>query len=492
MQTKLLTAVFLSFALFVTAACSSSSQKTAVDEAETRAEEAETAAEEAAARAEEAATRAEEAATRADEAETRADEAETEAEEAETRAEEAETRAQEAETRAQEAETRAQEAERRAREEAQQQLQTLEANQRAQRMLDFLATITVAPDPSVTSSRVTISVPSRNSLTFTKTGYTSRSISAPSLRGAELTQSRGGTQTAVVYTDIELSRSLIKTYDTDATDDAETIPAGDITGLTGGNFLSDTDAFVITNHGFPSSKAAADTVDPKSGTSFNGSLNGIPGKYECTGADCMTLTPTYTDGTRLTGVGVSGIATFKPNSRTASVPLCDSPASQCAATDSDYMAFGWWRSESTDGSYAFEPFAFGPALAESAPAAAQNASFDGTAVGVYVEQDLVGSAISKKQGEFIADARLDHDGTDLTGTIDGFITTPTGGSGEPSTTGWVVKLNASEVTALQLHGPDGAGTWEHRYTTDGSAVVGTFESELAEVLHIVGAFGARQ
>ena len=148
------------------------------------------------------------------------------------------------------------------------------------------------------------------------------------------------------------------------------------------------------------------------------------------------------------------------------------------------------------GDYDFELFAFGPGLANSGPTG--SAEYNGTAVGMYVEQNQAGTAeVTKKQGEFIADARLDWDGTNLSGTIDDFQTTPTGGSGEPSTTGWVVELNAvlpntEGTNDLERHGPDGDGSWRYQFASDGSAVVGTFESELDEVLNIVGAFGARQ
>ena len=435
-------------------------------------------------------TERKEATAREEELQEQVDEAKEEAAETQEQLEEAQQAAVEAEQRAQQARQQAQE-------EVRRQAQALEANQRAERLLTVLqGIVTTDPAqplsaPSALSSRVAISVPSRNSLIFKSAGYTPRTISAPGLRGARLTQSRGGMQTTVVYTDIELSRSLIKTYDLDAANDAETIPATDITDLGDGNFLTDTDAFVITGHGFPSSTTEGTTIDPKTGTSFSGSLNGVGGKFECTGADCMTLTPTYANN-RLTGVGVTGVATFKPTSRTATVSLCEAPRSQCAPTDADYMAFGWWRSESTGGSYQFESFAFGPSLATTAPTAAMNASFDGTAVGMYVEQNQIGTAVTKRQGEFVAAARLDHDGTNLTGTIDGFNTTPTGDSGAPSTTGWVVKLNTAGATEFERQGPDGSGTWTHAYTADGSAVVGIFESELEEVLHIVGAFGAQQ
>ena len=386
------------------------------------------------------------------------------------------------------------------------QAQGLEANQRAEKLLKVLEAFTPA-DPGG-SGRVAISVPSRNNLTFKQSGYTPRTLSASGLRGAKLTRTQGGTQTTVVYTDIELSRSLIKNYDTDAADAAETIPANDITGLGAGNFLADTDAFVITGHGFPSSQPV-DRPDEKMGRSFRGTLNGVRGMFECVAEDCMTLTATYASmdrGAKLTELEVRGIATFKPDSPTATVSLCDKPRSQCAATDIDYMAFGYWRSESSDpqGAYQFEPFAFGPRLSTTMPTGGTDTiplEYNGTAVGMYVEQNQVGAAVTKKQGEFIADARLAHNGTILTGTVDAFKTTPTGGSAAPTTTGWVVKLglDADDTalatptnTTLVMHGPDGSGTWMHEYTTDVSAVVGTFESALNEVLHIAGAFGAKR
>ena len=374
--------------------------------------------------------------------------------------------------------------------------QSLEANQRSERLLTVLRGVT---PPTITagastSSRVAISVPTRNSLTFKNSDYTVSSITAPKLRGARLTRSRGGTQTTVVYADIELSRSLIKNYLTSATDEtvefSVTVPAD-------ANVLPDTNAYVITGHGFPTTKAATASPTGNTGMSFRGSLHGVSGKYECASADCLSFAATYTGDTRLATVTASGIATFKPDSRTAAVSLCDAPRSQCAATDTDYMAFGWWRSESTDGAYQFEPFAFGPALATSLtlPSGVTSAEFNGTAVGMYVEQSKAGAAIAKKQGEFTANARLDYASDTLTGTIDGFKTTPTGGSGAPSTTGWVLKLNASAAVVLQLHGPDGTGTWAHGYTTDGSAVVGTFQAGFTETdapLTIAGAFGAQK
>ena len=313
----------------------------------------------------------------------------------------------------------------------------------------------------------------------------------------------------MVYTDVELSRSLIKTYVTDAGVDilAFALPVGDaanqIGTLTDLDFLADEDAVTITEQSeipsLPSGNTGGGSFSGDAIASFPGSLHGIPGTYQCDTGNCITLTATYDGDRKLTEVTLAGSGVnFKPDTRTVAVSLCDGPDSQCAFTDDDYMAFGYWRSEpsSAQGAYEFEPFAFRPQLVTDVPGTVTaGAQFNGTAVGMYVEQNQAGTAaVTKKQGEFTANARLDYRGATpvLTGTIDGFKTTSTGGSGEPSTTGWIVKLNATGVTAFERQGPDGSGTWTHAYTTDGSAVVGTFETELEEILHIVGAFGAKQ
>ena len=394
------------------------------------------------------------------------------------------------------------------------QAQGLEANQRAEKLLKVLEAFTPA-DPGG-SGRVAISVPSKNNLTFKQSDYTPRPLSASGLRGAKLTRTQGGTQTTVVYTDIELSRSLIKNYVLGADATTLDLPLDGVLADHRTNYLADEDAVEITSHGFRSSRrfdtdgnpkedSNNDPLDPltKTGASFSGKLHGISGTFQCSN-DC-TLTATYSAENRLTKLVLSAVADvrFKPGrlaattASTAMVSLCDAPLSACAPTDADYMVFGYWRSEPADvqGTYQFEAFAFGPVLGAAAPNDATPiapAEYNGTAVGMYVEQNQVGAAVTKKQGEFIADARLAYDGSDLTGTIDDFATTPTGGSSAPTTTGWVVKLNSGELTEFQRLGPDGMGTWKHRYTADKSAVVGTFESALEDVLHIAGAFGAKR
>ena len=490
-------AALLGFVLVAVSACGGSGKSSVVidleeqlqAEQEARAEAEKTAADEAEKRKE-----AEEAA--ADEAEKRK-KAEQEAEEERRKAEQA----------ADEAEEDLEEAEQRADAEIEQQAQTLEANQRAEKLREALVSWTPAA-PGATS-RVDTSVPSRSKLTFEQSGYSASSISAPALRGAKLTRSRGSTQTTVVYTDIELSRKLVDHYTTTESDTNPgqfALPTAVLDATT--NFIARSASTepvgrrLSIAHGLDSSVGGtADRSDTNTRATFSGRVHGVAGTFVCEGDGCMlTVTGTYNaaeaadDPNKLSSVTLSasaGSVYFKP-SGTGSVSLCED-TSQCLAEDADYMAFGWWRSEpaNAQGTYQFEPFAFGPALTATGPTA--SAEYNGTAVGMYVEQQQDGSAIIKKQGEFVADARLDWDGTSsLTGTIDGFKTTPTGGSSAPATTGWVVKLNSGGITALELHGPDGAGTWTHMYTTDGSAVVGTFESVLADVLHIGGAFGAQQ
>ena len=73
---------------------------------------------------------------------------------------------------------------------------------------------------------------------------------------------------------------------------------------------------------------------------------------------------------------------------------------------------------------------------------------------MYVEQDPNNPVDTHRQGEFSADVHLEvSGGTDtISGTIDDFETTPTGGSAAPRTAGrWVVRLlnpdEAGTVTA---------------------------------------------
>ena len=71
-----------------------------------------------------------------------------------------------------------------------------------------------------------------------------------------LTRTQGGTQTSVVYTDIELSRSLIKNYVPGADATTLDLSLADVLALRDHrtNYLADEDAVEITSHGFRSSQ----------------------------------------------------------------------------------------------------------------------------------------------------------------------------------------------------------------------------------------------
>ena len=125
------------------------------------------------------------------------------------------------------------------------------------------------------------------------------------------------------------------------------------------------------------------------------------------------------------------------------------------------------------------------------------AEYNGTAVGMYVEQNQVGAAVTKKQGEFIADARLAYDGTpyrhDRRLRNDPHV--QCGSETAPTTTGWVVKLNSWR------NRPSSKGLG---LTADGHLAAPIYVLTIAQslahsscvgaqnVLHIASAFGAKR
>ena len=435
---------------------------------------------------------------------------------------------------------------------AQQQAQTLEANQRAENLrVTFQGSdgMTDLTSPLV-DSRVTITVPTRNRLTFEYGDRTVRTISAPGLRGARLTGTRGGALTDVVYTDRELSRVLLDHYASTESDDNPgqfTLPS--LTSTTNlyhqtTSTLTIPERLLISSRGGLPSLIPADETDREREevrTSFSGSVQGVSGTFRCQGDGCMlTATGTYNNAdddnnpdtrplptaNRLNGVTLetSGMIYFKPSSATASVSLC-ADTSQCLIDDTEYMAFGWWREEPTNAlsAYKFGVFAEVEGGAGANSALTGTAEYDGTAVGMYVEQGgLGGTGITTRQGEFAADVRLDANFSDpdsggpevvgIKGTIDGFRTTPTGGSAAPTTSStWVVKLvgtdgagNMGDHTdaTIDIRGTTSTGAWSHAFvgnhatapTGDNQlqppAVTGMFNTRIPNLLHLVGAFGA--
>ena len=463
----------------------------------------------------------------AEDAQAAARTAQQQATDANARADAAEGRATAAEGRATAAENQRQQLADQV-EEAQQQASSLEASQRAKNLLAAFPDVTgTAPTGD---SPVTIRVPSRGSLTFAQGGRSVASLSTPLLsgeRGARLTRTRGGTDTTVVYTDRELSRKLLDHYasaksSADAKQVEATSTATGFPTLAVGsdNLIEDEDWKV--SHGFSSSigASATDRAPTKERASFGGSLHGISGQFLCsggTGACMITLTSAYNDNdpdnvtpteNRLSSVtmAVSSGATlyFKPSSASASIVLGPEGIQGRVADDSEYMTFGWWGHEPAhvNGTYTFGVFSDveGTGLQIGGVSGVSGtAEYDGTAVGLYVEQD----ATTARQGEFTAEVRLTavFGGTpSLSGEIDNFQTTPRGGSGDSTLSdSWVVVLASGGGVTIRRTGSTSSGAWSHEFVpnhggarTDAPppAVTGTFNTEIDNLLQIVGAYGA--
>ena len=366
-----------------------------------------------------------------------------------------------------------------------------------------------------------------------------RSISEPGLKGARLTRSRGGTSTTVVYTDIELSRKLLDHY-------GAARNASDMTVFDDGNAVDIPASFPnpqvsdvwSMSHGVPTSVNAvdgnpddndpadstttlkddlpADAETPREKDSYPGRLHGLNGDFVCIGDGCQVqVTPSYSttlaDGKfALSSVAVAatgGTLHFKPDRGVALQLYQGGPV----GADAEYMVFGYWWDEpaSALGDYEFGVFADTVGGAHDLSGVTGSAEYDGTAVGMYVEQGALGtSGVSTRQGEFTADVRLDVEfgnTTTISGTIDGFETTPTGGSAAPTTQAtWEVDLNydgTDHTAAIDIRGTTSSGIWSHAFVdhhdhdtlnAQPPAVTGTFNTRIPNLLHIVGAFGAHK
>ena len=436
--------------------------------------------------------------------------------------------------------------------EAQQQAQTLEANQRAENLRQAFQG---SDDMILTSppgdSPVTITVQNRSSRpTFSQGDRTVSQTTASGFQVARLTRTRGGTNTTVVYTDRELSRVLLDHYaSTESMENPGQFTLPSLTSTT--NLYHQTTStltiperlLISSRGGLPSSIPADETGDrgrEEVRTSFSGSVQGVSGTFRCQGDGCMLTamgtyhdadddlpeTPADPNANRLdmvTLVPTSGMIYFKPSNAAASVSLCENTA-QCLVDDTEYMAFGWWREAPANAvdEYKFEVFANVEGTAGTNSSLDGTAEYDGTAVGMYVEQGgLGGTGVTTKQGEFTADVRLDvdfdndaSDVNDIEGTIDGFRTTPTGGSSAPTTSStWVVKLVAadaanmdtltgSDSATIPIRGASSTGAWSYTFVDNHAtaptgndqlqppAVTGTFNTRIPNLLHLVGAFGA--
>ena len=427
---------------------------------------------------------------------------------------------------------------------------SLDQNTRALGMRSVLLPVTPADQSEVsTTSRVTVPVPSRGSISIQgPTGYTSSGISnVPSgFRAARLSRAVGGSQLEIVaYTDREVSRPLLDHYGdmrpsaTDVVLDMESSdwPA-DSVGITATATpdVKATRGPRVVTHGFPATKsveaqglatsnalttegtaalAPTAAANMKSAVRYSGNIHGVGGTFQCSVADCdITLAATYVAPATIPDSATQVTATlsqvtmdteeadamvyFRPSSATGLVYLYRGGATAGSANpDGQYMTFGWWRNTPaiSTGTYDFEAFAFASAEVAFGPG---NATYDGPAVGAYVEEGLLtGDTGGARYGEFTATAHLNGVATAVTGYVDGFQATQAGSS-TAVTKSW--RVNLLDGGAANLGTLGGEGSWDvrgvanhtHSRATQPLAAVGTFAAGTADLLHVTGAFGAHR
>ena len=517
--------------------------------AEEEAARQQAAAEEAARQQAAAEAEAEEAARQQAAAEAAAEEAARQqaAAEAEAEAEEEEAARQRAAAAAAEA---ARQAAARELEEARQQALNQEANQRAEKLKMAFPGAAVPADgtfPPVTASSSPVSVAAaRGSLKLTRGGHAAATLSGTGIRTATMALTSGGDSgKTVVYTDRELSRPLLEHFGArrdpmDMTRLSLTAPLA----LPGAGTIPhpQTSTQWRITHGVPTSVAGVDitpddTTDPltlpegaadaKTAASYAGTLYGKSGRFVCGGVDgCqVSVDPTYNttiENGRFALASVEVTATaptgtpvlyFKPSGSPSLQLYEDGPV----RADNEYMVFGYWREDPTSPAANYNAGVFAQAFSEGTPKGLPTsftATYDGTAVGMYVEQDPNNAVDTHRQGEFTADVHLTASETAVSGTIDDFVTTPTGGSAAPRTSArWVVTLGdtpagtaASNAEIKSLPG-ERNGSWlpvfvqanEHAAdTTPGTAgtippaITGTFNTRIVDFVHLLGAFGAEK
>lgn len=398
-----------------------------------------------------------------------------------------------------------------------------EASQRAQHLRDAFGTPTVTP----TASPVTITA-QRGRLKLERSGFSPATLSGSGLRSATMALITGGdTGKTVVYTDRELSRPLLKHFgdqldSTDMTRFILTPGAADTSGALGlPAAIPTTSKKWKVTHGFPTSVGddpdntgqQPDTPDTKMADFYAGLLHGLPGRFVCAGDGCQVqVAPTYetTPGDNgrfaLASVGVTATGTgsptlhFKPNGD-PSIQLYEGGP---VGPDVEYMQFGFWRENPRGAAANYHVGVFAEAINGGATAtfpSGATATYDGTAVGMYVEHDPNDPIHTHRQGEFVADVRLDATDSTISGTIEDFVTTPTEGSVKPRTAGrWIVTLQDGGTAHITSLPGAPSGAWEHSYVAPHAyaadevppAVTGTFNTRIPTLIHILGAFGAEK
>ncbi|MCE2476150.1 MAG: hypothetical protein J4F47_11505 [Alphaproteobacteria bacterium] len=421
-------------------------------------------------------------------------------------------------------------------EEAQQEASTREANQRAERLkvafpgggLDAsLSAVTQEDSPVAAAAE-------RGRLRLTRGGYRTATLSGQGLRTTTMALTAGGDSgKTVVYTDRELSRPLMVHFG--GLRNADDMTLLNLTGnleLPTGSSISQTSTKWSVSHGV--SSVAGEDLDGMSDTpvtlptdaatdntrtaaSYAGSLYGKSGRFVCGGTDdCQVqVVPAYeatptNNRFAVASVAVTATGTGSPtlHFKPSGSPTLDLYEGGPVGADSEYMMFGYWREDPTSPAADYQVGVFAEAF-ETADSSKDipdtfTATYDGTAVGMYVEQDPNNAVDTHRQGEFTADVFLQVDGaadSTVSGTIDDFVTTPTGGSAAPRTSArWLVRLKADDTATIDNLTGTKSGSWEqtfvkaHEDAADDTppAVTGTFNTRILDFVHLLGAFGAEK
>ncbi len=298
------------------------------------------------------------------------------------------------------------------------------------------------------------------------TGYTPAEMAAMTISGwsghaLTNTSSAAATQHLVVYTDIgEPKKAPFYTtddvppkagvYESHAGHDNGVLT---ITGHTGTAATNNNNLFTAGNLDltvFPKAGPAADGVVTQSfklnatgmGTSTPGLFDGARGTYTCV-AGTADGSATASCSVSVTSAGSytsNGVWTFTPNA-----------GAMAYREDSEFLRFGWWMSEPTrsTGAYNFAAFYNGtpytpmPTSDATGVRVGGDATYTGNAAGRYVAGDEAGAFTATAT----LTAKFGDGGADDTevGTISGMIDKFQGGEGMSA---WTVSLEEIDLTTL--------------------------------------------
>ena len=240
---------------------------------------------------------------------------------------------------------------------------------------------------------------------------------------ADVANEEDSTETATVYTNIE--NTMMKFNAVHHGDRDYVSPNTENGGLT----LVNQDQFAPLNtyvsaSNFPgpdptqSSRTRTYDGSPALPTKFPGMFDGVPGQYECTGADDCTVTvDAKGEFTAITGVWTFIPAYFGEDGESLEGDTNDQVATKeddlsvpsVAVPDTDYLHFGWWTQVEKDGDVAFRTFSGGlEPISTNNTDLEGSATYKGPAAGRYAVKTFNSNSTleSIHHGEFSAAAEL--------------------------------------------------------------------------------------